>query len=91
MFRYPKQLQLPDQEVTYVNSAEEFLPYYDQVFTQDFLDTLENIDPADFTQEGPAIGWGEGAVWARGLRRGGDHGLCVCLPGGPLSCLLRGK
>ena len=65
MFRYPKQLQLPGQEVTYVNSAEEFLPYYDQVFTQELLDTLGNIDPADFTQEGPAIGWGEGVVWAR--------------------------
>lgn len=65
MFRYPKQLQLPGQETTYVNSAEEFLPYYDQVFTQDFLDTIGSIDPADFTQEGPAIGWGEGAVWAR--------------------------
>ena len=62
MFRYPKQLQLPGQEVTYVNSAEEFLPYYDQVFTQELLDTLGNIDPADFTQEGPAIGWGEGVV-----------------------------
>lgn len=67
MFRYPKQLQLPGQETTYVNSAEEFLPYYDQVFTQDFLDTIGSIDPEDFTQEGPAIGWGEGAVWARGL------------------------
>lgn len=65
MFRYPKQLQLPGEEPTYVNSAEEFLPYYEQVFTQDFLDTLAAIDPADFTQEGSAIGWGDGAVWAR--------------------------
>ena len=65
MFRYPKQLQLPGEEPTYVNSAEEFLPYYEQVFTQDFLDTLAAINPADFTQEGSAIGWGEGTVWAR--------------------------
>lgn len=65
LFRYPKQLQLPGQELTYVNSAEEFLPYYDQVFTQEFLEVLGEIDPADFTQEGPAIGWGGGVVWAR--------------------------
>lgn len=65
LFRYPKQLQLPGEDVTYVSSAEEFLPYYDQVFTPDFLEVIAQIDPADFTQEGPAIGWGEGAVWAR--------------------------
>lgn len=65
MFRYPKQLQLPGEELTYVNTAEEFLPHYDQVFTQDFLEVISGIDPADFTQEGPAIGWGEGVVWAR--------------------------
>lgn len=65
MFRYPKQLQLPDQELTYVSSAEEFLPHYDQVFTQDFLTAIGEIDPADFTQDGPSIGWGNGAVWAR--------------------------
>lgn len=49
MFRYPKQLQLPGEEPAYVNSAQEFLPYYEQVFTQDFLNTLAAIDPADFT------------------------------------------
>lgn len=65
LFRYPKQLQLPGEDVTYVNSAEEFLPYYDQIFTPEFLEVIAQIDPADFTQEGPAIGWGEGAVWAR--------------------------
>lgn len=65
MFRYPKQLQLPGLELTYVSSAEEFLPYYDQVFTQDFLTALREMDPADFTQDGPSIGWGNGAVWAR--------------------------
>ena len=65
MFRYPKQLQLPGLELTYVSSAEEFLPYYDQVFTQDFLTAIGEIDPADFTQDGPSIGWGNGAVWAR--------------------------
>lgn len=65
MFRYPKQLQLPGLELTYVSSAEEFLPHYDQVFTQDFLTAIGEIDPADFTQDGPSIGWGNGAVWAR--------------------------
>lgn len=65
LFRYPKQLQLPGEEPIYVNSAEEFLPYYDQVFTQEFLEVIGEIDPADFTQEGPAIGWGGGVVWAR--------------------------
>lgn len=65
MFRYPKQLQLPGEELTYVSTAEEFLPYYDQVFTQDFLSTIAAVDPADFTQEGPSIGWGDGAIWAR--------------------------
>lgn len=65
LFRYPKQLQLPGEDVTYVNSAEEFLPYYDQIFTPEFLEVIAQIDPANFTQEGPAIGWGEGTVWAR--------------------------
>ena len=65
LFRYPKQLQLPGAEVTYVNSAEEFLPHYDEIFTQDFLDAIAGMDAAAFTQEGPAIGWGDGAVWAR--------------------------
>ncbi len=65
LFRYPKQLQLPGADVTYVNSAEEFLPHYDEIFTQDFLDAIAGMDAAAFTQEGPAIGWGDGAVWAR--------------------------
>ena len=65
LFRYPKQLRLPGAEVTYVNSAEEFLPHYDEIFTQDFLDAIAGMDASAFTQEGPATGWGEGAVWAR--------------------------
>lgn len=65
LFRYPKQLRLPGAEVTYVNSAEEFLPHYDEIFTQDFLDAIAGMDASAFTQEGPAIGWGDGAVWAR--------------------------
>ena len=65
LFRYPKQLQLPGAEVAYVCSAEEFLPHYDEIFTQDFLDAIAGIDASAFTQEGPAIGWGDGAVWAR--------------------------
>lgn len=65
LFRYPKQLQLPGADVTYVNSAEEFLPHYDEIFTQDFLDAIAGMDASAFTQEGPAIGWGDGAVWAR--------------------------
>ena len=51
--------------MTYVNSAEEFLPHYDEIFTQDFLDAIAGMDASAFTQEGPAIGWGDGAVWAR--------------------------
>ncbi len=65
LFRYPKQLQLPGADVTYVNSAEEFLPHCDEIFTQDFLDAIAGMDASVFTQEGPAIGWGDGAVWAR--------------------------
>lgn len=65
LFRYPKQLQLPGAEVAYVSSAEEFLPHYDEIFTQDFLDAIAGMDASAFTQEGPAIGWGDGAVWAR--------------------------
>lgn len=65
LFRYPKQLQLPGADVAYVNSAEEFLPHYDEIFTQDFLDAIAGMDAAAFTQEGPSIGWGDGAVWAR--------------------------
>lgn len=65
LFRYPKQLQLPGAEVAYVSSAEEFLPHYDEIFTQDFLDAIAGMDASAFTQEGPAIGWGGGAVWAR--------------------------
>ena len=67
LFRYPKQLQLPGEDVTYVNSAEEFLPYYDQIFTPDFLEAIAQIDPAGFTQEGPAIGWGRGCRLGPGL------------------------
>lgn len=65
LFRYPKQLRLPGADVTYVNSAEEFLPHYDEIFTQDFLTAIAGMDASAFTQEGPAIGWGDGAVWAR--------------------------
>lgn len=65
MFLYPKQLQLPGQELTYVNSAEEFLPYYDQVFTAEFLEQIAQMEPDAFVREGSTIGWGDGAVWAR--------------------------
>lgn len=64
MFLYPKQLQLPGQELTYVNSAEEFLPYYDQVFTPEFLEQIAQMEPDAFVREGSTIGWGDGAVWA---------------------------
>ncbi len=65
MFLYPKQLQLPGQELTYVNSAEEFLPYYDQVFTPEFLEQIARMEPDAFVREGATVSWGDGDVWAR--------------------------
>ena len=43
LFRYPKQLQLPGADVTYVNSAEDFLAYYDEILSEDFIKTLEPL------------------------------------------------
>lgn len=65
MFLYPKQLQLPGQEPVYVHSAEEFLPYYDQVFTSEFQEEIARMEPDAFVREGSTISWGDGDVWAR--------------------------
>lgn len=66
LFRFPKEPVLPGQEKQYIHSAEEFLPVYDQIFTEEFIAQIQQLDPADFASDPVSgISWGEGLIWAK--------------------------
>lgn len=58
LFRYPKQLQLPGADVTYMNSAEDFLAHYDEILSEDFIKTLESLltQPLSYRYDGTFLG-----------------------------------
>lgn len=63
LFAYPRQLALPGQEVQYCASAEEFLPYYDDIFTLEFIETLKAHQNDPLTSDGMAVRACDGVLW----------------------------
>lgn len=62
MIRYPRQVKTPAGEAQ-VAGAEEFLAYYDEIFTQDFRKKLEETPATDLFCKDGLIGLGDGSVW----------------------------
>ena len=62
MIRYPRQVKTPAGEAQ-VAGAEEFLTYYDDIFTQDFRKKLEETPATDLFCKDGLIGLGDGSVW----------------------------
>lgn len=62
MIRYPRQVKTPAGEAQ-VAGAEEFLAYYDDIFTQDFRKKLEETPATDLFCKDGLIGLGDGSVW----------------------------
>ena len=62
MIRYPRQVKTPAGEAQ-VAGAEEFLAYYDEIFTPDFRKKLEETPATDLFCKDGLIGLGDGSVW----------------------------
>ncbi len=63
MIAFPKKVVLPDKQVT-VQSPEEFLAYYDEIFTADYRERIGQLMAEDdvwWSYRGVAVGNGE--VW----------------------------
>jgi len=61
MVRFPSTVTVPSGEHE-VNSAEEFLPYYDELFTEEFIKAVLDADQEVFVHDG-LISFGEGQIW----------------------------
>lgn len=62
MITYPRKVKTPAGENT-VGSAEEFLAYYDEIFTADFKARLGSASASDLFCKDGLIGLGDGSVW----------------------------
>lgn len=62
MITYPRTVKTPAWEGT-VNSPEEFLVHYEDIFTSDFRSRLEQADLDDLFCSNGMISFGEGSLW----------------------------
>ena len=75
---------LPDKQVT-VQSPEEFLAYYDEIFTADYRERIGQLMAEDdvwWSYRGVAVGNGEvwlnerdGTLWIEALNNGEDRAV----------------
>lgn len=76
MISYPRNVKTPAWEGA-VNSPEEFLTYYDDIFTTEFKERLENAALDDlFCQDG-MISFGEGSLWFYPATETADMSVCT--------------
>ena len=62
MITYPRKVKTPAGEGT-AGSAEEFLAYYDEIFTAQFREKLGAVSASDLFCKDGLIGLGDGSVW----------------------------
>ena len=64
MIKYPRRVIMPDKELI-VHNSDEFLKYYDMIFTSSFKLELESAlnEGLDWNYSGAWIGYGD--VWLR--------------------------
>lgn len=62
MILYPKRVFFPGKEVT-VSSAEEFLPYYDEIFTEDYKKRINEAMDEDLFWNYMGVMLGNGEIW----------------------------
>ena len=84
MIAFPKKVVLPDKQVT-VQSSEEFLAYYDEIFTADYRERIGQLMAEDdvwWSYRGVAVGNGEvwlnerdGTLWIEALNNGEDRAV----------------
>lgn len=84
MIAFPKKVILPDKQVT-VQSPEEFLAYYDEIFTEDYKERIGQLmveDDVWWSYRGVAVGNGEvwlnerdGILWIEALNNGEDRAV----------------
>ena len=84
MIAFPKKVVLPDKQVT-VQSPEEFLAYYDEIFTADYRERIGQLMAEDdvwWSYRGVAVGNGEvwlnerdGTLWIEALNNGEDRAV----------------
>lgn len=73
MLSYPSTLTVPSGEYV-INSPEEFLPHYDEFFTEEFKNQFSGTEPDVFLHNG-LISFAEGQIWF--VSSGEDHSLKV--------------
>lgn len=63
MFIYPKAVSVNNTEAKYINSAKEFLPYYDKIFTSDFKRHLAKISANELHLESSFYTTNDKRIW----------------------------
>ncbi len=76
MISYPRSVKTPSWEGT-VNSAEEFLAYYDEIFTSDFRKKLEQTSGDDLFCRNGLISSGDGSLWFYPATESDDMSVCT--------------
>ena len=76
MISYPRSVKTPAWEGT-VNSPEEFMAYYDEIFTADFRKSLENASLDDLFCSDGMISFGEGSLWFYPATESEDMSVCT--------------
>lgn len=62
MIRFPRKVTLPGQSVV-VNDADEFIEYYDDIFTEDFIQVLKTDIKEELNWNYIGFWLGSGEVW----------------------------
>ncbi|MBS6643846.1 MAG: hypothetical protein KH366_09720 [Clostridiaceae bacterium] len=62
MILYPRKVTVPDGDLI-VDDAEEFLDYYDDIFTEDFIAKLEEDSKKDLNYNDQGVWIGDGELW----------------------------
>lgn len=76
MISYPRKVKTPAWEGT-VSSPEEFLTYYDDIFTADFRNQLENASLDDLFCRNGLISFGDGSLWFYPATETEDMSVCT--------------
>lgn len=64
MIRFPRKVITPEKTVI-INSPEDFLSYYDEIFTEDFIEQLRLIIDQELICNYMGVWIGDGEVWMK--------------------------
>ncbi|MBT9775022.1 hypothetical protein GPL15_00675 [Clostridium sp. MCC353] len=62
MIYYPRKVTVPDGDLI-VDNAEEFMDYYDDIFTEDFIEKLKEDSKKELNYNYQGVWIGDGELW----------------------------